>query len=156
MTLLRRIRPLALLGAALLATGCATPATDPAAVAARAPMSSAPDCAARTTLLVGAEVATLHDVAPVDRLRAATRLGLDESLQVVAVHPGSPAHEAGLRPGDVIEAVDGVAVQAGARAREAFLTASETLGYERRLQVRRDGHSLEVRLNVRRACVTPV
>jgi membrane-associated protease RseP (regulator of RpoE activity) len=156
MTPLRRIRPLALLGAALLATGCAAPPTDRAAAAARPPASIAADCAARTTLLVGAEVATLHDVAPTDRLRAATRLGLDESLQVVAVHAGSPAHAAGLRPGDVIEAVDGVALQAGARAREAFLAAGETLGYERWLSVRRDGHPLELRLNVRRACVTPV
>jgi membrane-associated protease RseP (regulator of RpoE activity) len=156
MTLLRWIRPLALLGAALLATGCATPATGPAAAAAHAFVPNAPDCAARTTLLVGAEVATLYDVEPAQRQRAATRLGLDESLQVVAVHLGSPAHESGLRPGDVIEAVDGVAVQAGARAREAFLAASESLGYERLLRVRRDGYPVELRLSVRRACVTPV
>jgi S1-C subfamily serine protease len=39
--------------------------------------------------------------------KAGTRMGASGGLLVVYVHPSTAAHKAGLRPGDVIEAIDG-------------------------------------------------
>ena len=43
--------------------------------------------------------------------RASARLGREKAIEVVEVVSGSPAHRAGLRPEDLIVAVDGVAIE---------------------------------------------
>jgi serine protease Do len=63
---------------------------------------------------------------------------------VTRVFGDSPADKAGIRPGDVIVAVDGAPVE----SREAFstLTATATAGKRISVRVRRDDESLDVRL----------
>jgi hypothetical protein len=78
-------------------------------------------------------------------------LALDESgsgaIQVMAVHPGSPGDEAGVRAGDRIVAIDGRRVPALALddARLAFRVAGP-----HRLEIRRDGHAEHLTLEARR------
>ncbi len=50
-------------------------------------------------------------------------LGADDRLQVRAVHPGSPAQDAGFRVGDMLMSIDGDAVPRGATAAAAWSTA---------------------------------
>jgi membrane-associated protease RseP (regulator of RpoE activity) len=109
-------------------------------------------CADQVAAALGLEVATLADFAPDARERA-RRLGLGAALQVVALHADSAAHSAGLRVGDVIESIDGVAVADGAGARDRFVAAGVADGGDRVLRVRRGGESLEVVLSPRRPCV---
>lgn len=70
--------------------------------------------------------------------RGATLRSTAEGLQVMAVEGGSPAAQAGLQAGDILEQIDGVAVSG-----LADLNALEPAG-ERRLSVRRDGEGIEV------------
>lgn len=62
-------------------------------------------------------------------------------LEVAYVHPGSPGAEAGLKPGDVIAAVDGEPIE-----KLAFLVkvASEKAGTPLVLSVREDGETRDV------------
>jgi len=149
---IRRTGRAASLGAALLLAACATPA----------PVAPGPGAAVEARLArlcaesIGAEVASLDDIRLQDRERAAARLGIDRSLQVIAVIAGSPADAAGLRPGDVVEAVDGAALPAGAGARQAFLVALDGRVAHPQVRVRRDGHRSDLTLRVRGgACITP-
>jgi C-terminal processing protease CtpA/Prc len=48
--------------------------------------------------------------------RVASRLGSTGGLLVVSVEPSTDAFKAGLRPGDVIESIDGQPVFSGAAA----------------------------------------
>jgi S1-C subfamily serine protease len=149
----RRLPAAATLCAALLLTACAAPVPVVAPGAgARIEAQLAQRCAAS----IGAEVATLDDFRPQDRERAAVRLGISRSLQVIAVTAGSPADAAGLRPGDLVEAVDGVTVPAGADARRAFLAAFDGRAASPVLRVRRGGHLDELTLPPRSACTTSV
>jgi S1-C subfamily serine protease len=45
--------------------------------------------------------------------KVGTRLGASGGLLVVYVHPSTAAHKAGLRPGDVIESIDGQNLSTG-------------------------------------------
>jgi len=87
------------------------------------------DPGSERTVVVGAEAALA---------RGATLRSTTEGLQVVAVEGGSPAAQAGLQAGDILEQIDGVAVSG-----LADLNALEPAG-ERRLSVRRDGEGIEV------------
>jgi membrane-associated protease RseP (regulator of RpoE activity) len=154
----RRATLTATLAAALLATACAAPtptatATDPGA---RVEAAVAQRCAARVAPAFGAEVATVHDVRREDRAHAARVLGLDRRLQVVAIDAGSPADAAGLRTGDIVEAVDGGLVPTGPQARPAFLAAIGDSAGEPVLRVRRDGRTHDVALPARAPCTTSV
>jgi membrane-associated protease RseP (regulator of RpoE activity) len=154
----RRTTLAATLGAALLATACAAPAptatvADPGA---RVEAAVAQRCAARVVPSFGAEVATVDDVRREDRAHAARVLGLDRRLQVVAIHAGSPADAAGLRAGDIVEAVDGSTMPTGPRARPAFLAAIGEGAGEPVLRVQRDGRTHDVAVPGRAPCTTSV
>lgn len=141
----------AILAASALLAACAAPMTAPPGAVLEARLAQ------RCIASIGAEVATLHDFRRPDRAAAAGRLGIDHALQVVAVVAGSPADEAGLRPGDRLEAVDGEPVPPGAGARPAFLAALGRGGTDPVLRVRRDGEVGERVLRRRGgACTTLV
>jgi membrane-associated protease RseP (regulator of RpoE activity) len=117
-------------------------------------------CAAKALPALGAEVATLHDFRSQDRARASRLLGIDRTLQVVAIEAGSPADAAGLRPGDRVEAVNGTPVPPGPQARRTYLTAAlEGNGHADGgpvLHVRRDGQTQVVVLQSRKPCTVSV
>lgn len=128
-----------------------TPEPAAAADAPVATVAAQRSCSARLRELFGADVATLHDVRPEDRV-AAARLGLDDRLQVVAVDVGSAAARAGLRVGDVIVAIDGEAIAGGVDARPALLAAAGD-EHPRELHLLRDANPLRVRIAGTGACV---
>lgn len=77
----------------------------------------------------------LADVTP--ELRS--QLGLEGDARVVIsdVLPGSPAANAGLRPGDVLESIDGKPVESAGKAIDELRDANEKKGV--RLRIVRDG-----------------
>ena len=76
--------------------------------------------------------------------RVATQLGRSQGIEVVEVVDGSPAAEAGLRPEDLIVAVDGVALaDVGDLQR---LMVAERIGRPLATDVFRDGDTIELEL----------
>jgi Do/DeqQ family serine protease len=78
--------------------------------------------------------------------------GLTEAEQgvvIIELLRGSPAHRAGLEPGDVVVAVDGRTVETAAQLRNEL--AGARVGSEVRLAVRRDGRRLEIDIAVAEA-----
>ena len=76
--------------------------------------------------------------------RAAARLGRKAGVEVVDVVAGGPADRAGVRPEDLIVAVEDTAVEDVNGLQR--LLVGEVIGSEVRLSVIRDGEALEVRL----------
>ncbi|WP_162875663.1 M48 family metallopeptidase [Sphingomonas crusticola] len=60
--------------------------------------------------LAGFSVQTLDQFSPALRAQASSELGLGDLPQVSAVVPGSAAARAGIKPGDNLRAIDGVAM----------------------------------------------
>ena len=77
-------------------------------------------------------------------LLGVTTVDTDRGLRVVSVLPGLGAEEAGIEPGDIIEAVNGEPVR-GARQLRELLSQAEP-GDVVRVQVRRDGRTERVRV----------
>jgi S1-C subfamily serine protease len=76
--------------------------------------------------------------------RISSRLDREKGIEVVEVVPGSPAAHAGLRPEDLIVAVDGEAMaDVGDLQR---LMVAERIGHEVQVQVVRDGSFLKLDL----------
>ncbi|HEY6771683.1 MAG TPA: trypsin-like peptidase domain-containing protein [Solirubrobacterales bacterium] len=76
--------------------------------------------------------------------RIASRLGREKGIEVVEVVPGSPAGRAGLRPEDLIVAVDGEAMaDVGDLQR---LMVAERIGHAIQVEVVREGVSRELDL----------
>jgi predicted metalloprotease with PDZ domain len=152
----------AIVGAAALLTACAGPAPSTTATETSGLLDAhvAQRCAAKALPSLGAEVATVHDFRIEDRARASRLLGIDRTLQVVAVEAGSPADAAGLRPGDRVEAVNGTPVPPGPQARRTFLEAVlDGHGHADGgpvLQVRRDEQTQVVVLHSRVPCTVSV
>ena len=143
--------------ATLLLAACASPApraTEPPPRTMETRIAQ--HCARQAVAALGADVATVHDVRVQDRERAAKVLGLDASLQVVVVEAGSPADAAGLRPGDVVEAIDGRPVPTGPGARKTFLAAAGEHPGGPVLTLRRDGRMQVVSVPVRAPCTIEV
>ena len=76
--------------------------------------------------------------------RIASRLGREKGIEVVEVVPGSPAGTAGLRPEDLIVAVDGEAM--GDVGDLQRLMVAERIGQGVQVEVVRDGASIELDL----------
>ncbi|HEY6636711.1 MAG TPA: trypsin-like peptidase domain-containing protein [Solirubrobacterales bacterium] len=76
--------------------------------------------------------------------RIASRLGREKGIEVVEVVPGSPAGTAGLRPEDLIVAVDGEPM--GDVGDLQRLMVAERIGRGIEVEVVRDGASLELDL----------
>jgi S1-C subfamily serine protease len=74
--------------------------------------------------------------------RVAGRLGREKGIEVVEVVPGSPAGRAGLRPEDLIVAVDGEPM--GDVGDLQRLMVAERIGQGIQVEVVRDGASLEL------------
>jgi S1-C subfamily serine protease len=79
--------------------------------------------------------------------RIASRLGRDKGIEVVEVVPASPAGRAGLRPEDLIVAVDGEAV--GDVGDLQRLMVAERIGQGVEVEVVREGASLKLDLTPR-------
>lgn len=77
----------------------------------------------------------LLDVTPA--VRQHLSLEKDDRVVIADVEPGSPAARAGLRPGDVVESIDGTSVQSAAAATRALREADAAEGA--RLRIRREG-----------------
>lgn len=67
-------------------------------------------------------------------------------IKVLRVRPNSPATEAGLRPLDLIDAVDGKAVRELARIKQLFRQE----GREYLLRIRRGEQTLQIKIKLRR------
>jgi S1-C subfamily serine protease len=74
---------------------------------------------------------------------AAQSTGREAGIAVVEVVPGSPAADAGLRAGDVIIEVDGVATT-DAGDLQRLMTASDVIGRRMAMRVLRDRAVLDV------------
>ena len=101
------------------------------------------------SVVVGFDQARLERLVPLvgqtgQRLGAAVaqRSG---HLLVGTVHPGTPAARAGLKPGDLILAVDGVAVGTSDQL-QARSADSWRVGRPVRMRVRRDAQEIELSL----------
>lgn len=103
-------------------------------------------------ITVGSEVIVGFDRPRLERIAAQVtrpRLGLRvrdgaSGIEIDAVHPGSLGEQVGLRPGDVIEALDGRSI----RSADDLAGLGEQLrsGPAPTLQVRRGGERLTLRL----------
>lgn len=97
----------------------------------------------------GFEIGTLRDFEQVYWPAANQILGVDEQVRLTAVRPGSAADDAGLETGDVLVAVNKVAITPGMMAtktaRSALRDASRS-GKPVELIVRRDGRNILVTL----------
>lgn len=95
------------------------------AIAFRLTRAAAPFCAKRIAVNYGLTVATDASFGR-DRTRAASAaFGLDDRARVLSVIPGSPAGRAGLLRGDVVAAVNGVAIPPGKDADKTVTRALE-------------------------------
>jgi S1-C subfamily serine protease len=74
--------------------------------------------------------------------RLAARTGRDRGVEIVEVMAGSPAGEAGLRPGDVLVEVDGAALRDVGDLQR--LMTADSIGRELSLQVDRGGRLLRI------------
>ena len=74
--------------------------------------------------------------------RARTRIGLATAVEVVEVSPGSPAERAGLRPEDLIVAIDGAPTPAVDDVQR--LMVADLIGRRVTLDIVRDGRELKL------------
>ena len=81
-------------------------------------------------------------------------IGVDEGLRVTRVYDGSPAARAGLKPGDLIVAVDGRSLR-GVAEQTAVSRVKGPSGTEVRLRVQRDGKTFD-RVVTRATVTIPV
>lgn len=91
---------------------------------------------------IGAEVG-ITNLADPENLEDCTQIGGDCVLTVIAPIPGSPAEAAGLRPGDIITAIDGVSTAGSTVDREVLRVRGEA-GTNVTLSIERDNTNREV------------
>lgn len=137
-----------------------------AAVAYRLALAGAPLCSAHHPL-TGLLFHHLAEYESADRAVMIARHGLDRGPGILTVVEGSPAAEAGLLAGDVLLAIDGKPLEAGAEAageakRKRWRVRTDAAerqfedalrGGPVRLTVLREGRELTVPLSARAACL---
>lgn len=103
----------------------------------------------------------LAEVAPDARAAALRAFGTGSGLGVMAVAEGGPAARAGLRPGDVVLALDGRpppfpdAADAAARMESVFAAVDDAFADGRaELALRRGGEQLSLAVAAERACAS--
>lgn len=101
---------------------------------------------------------TIHTVPKALRSGYASVLGMGERITVIDVVEGTPAHKAGLQPGDVIVGVDGKALPGGKDAFSDFnkLMQAHAANSTVTLRIERGGNPLEYALAGERVCGYPV
>jgi serine protease Do len=72
-----------------------------------------------------------------------------EGVVIVELLRGSPAHRAGVEPGDIVVSVDGHAIGTAAQLRNAL--AASTVGSDLHVVVRREGQRVELTVRVEEA-----
>ncbi|MBI4028409.1 MAG: PDZ domain-containing protein [Verrucomicrobia bacterium] len=87
---------------------------------------------------IGIGIQTLSDAA---ELKTRTK-GVEKGVVVLTLNPDTPSYDSGLEPGDVITAVDGVAVSSARDLQKQIL--EKKIGQVVRLSVVRDGAPLSV------------
>jgi membrane-associated protease RseP (regulator of RpoE activity) len=104
-------------------------------------------CAGRQRASFGFQAWTRWDIGGQYRIASMTVYGLDDRLRVVHVLPGSPAAEAGLHAGDVIEKIYWHQIPSGQRASAAMqqiLEREARVGAPLTFHLRRDGERLAI------------
>lgn len=119
-------------------------------------IAAAPFCPEQQEHVIGMMTLNLDVFEGAYRDVAHRAFGLDDRLEVFAVHKGSPAEAAGIEPGDGLVSLDGDAVPRGSGANEAWHKLIETAvgrdpeGFD--LVVERAGSPKVVRLAPVTAC----
>lgn len=99
----------------------------------------APLCEDAVAAQAGFLLATIHDIPEALRPAYHARYRFEDEAAVLAVASGSPAERAGLRPGDLVLAVDGQPIAKSARAgREVEEKLAGRVGLPTKLAIRRD------------------
>lgn len=98
---------------------------------------------------------SITDFADAIREPARAAFDLDDRLQVYAVAAGEPAADAGVKPGDILKAVEGKALATGPEGRTQF-AEGVTAGLLKRGAVRftfeREGKTRKTRLKALKSC----
>lgn len=112
-------------------------------------------CGAAYVPSFGFRLWSLSDFADPVKDAAREAFALDERLQVYAVAAGQPADKAGVKPGDILKAVEGRALAVGEDGRRQF-AEGVTAGLLKHGQVRftfeRAGKTRKVRLKALKSC----
>ncbi len=95
------------------------------AIAFRLTLAAAPFCGKRIAVNYGLTVATDSSFGRDLTKAASEAFGLDRRARVLSIIPGSPAERAGLLRGDVVAAVNGVAIPPGKGAEKTVVRAME-------------------------------
>ena len=102
---------------------------------------------------IGVQAITLSEFSPQFRAAASSNLGFGDAPQVDWVAPSGPAELAGLKPGDIILAVDGQAIEAKPSGMEHVRTAlSASTAADVPVKYRRAGQVQEVMVHPVKMC----
>lgn len=92
----------------------------------------------------GALGVTIQDLTPA--IARAMNMKISSGALVAQVHPDSPAAKAGLKPGDVITAMNGISIASGSDLRNAV--GEEEPGTDVRLTFLRNGHQNKAKVSL--------
>lgn len=114
-------------------------------------VAGGPLCGGKLSPVLGV-VATSQDDLPWPLRKAAARdLGVGEAVQVLSAEPGHAAFDAGIRPGDVVSAIEGEAVEEAAALGSRH---AGRLGATLRIDILRTGVTRTVSAETRLGCFT--
>lgn len=111
-----------------------------------------------TARKVGIDVMSKYSFASKERSLAERTLGFGEQLQIIAVAPGSPAAQAGLREGDILVRYDDWQVPTGSEALEALIGKFAEISAksaDMTMTVRRGGQELTLPVTLAEVCKYP-